>query len=147
MITLNSASSKYLLDLGLETLHEQSMEWVSDIAFWRDEVAFLYALEVKKTMRAVPVHAKDKLEHIENELIKLAGGDLDSLYDEVKAHEQFLNNLLESKREDEESYREKHVEIVQKVEAFNKRFKALKREIFDIVKLNKGVTEKTTARV
>ena len=137
MNTLKSASSNYFLDLGLETLHEQSMEWISDIAFWRDELAFLYALEVKKTLKEVPVHAKNKLAHIESELLKLSSGDIDSLYDEVVAHERFLNKLLESRKEDEASYREKHIQITNKAADFFLRFKTLKKEIFEIVKQSK----------
>jgi hypothetical protein len=136
MNTLKSASSDYLLELGLESLHEQSMEWISDIAFWRDEVAFLYALEVKKTLKEVPIHAKNKLVHIESELLKLSSGDIDNLYDEVIAHERFLNKLLESRKEDEASYREKHIQIGKKIIEFDLRFKTLKREIFEIVKQN-----------
>jgi hypothetical protein len=134
MNTLKSASGNYLLDLGLETLHEQSMEWISDIAFWRDEVAFLYALEISKTLKEVPMSAKRKLEAIENELVKVAGGDLDSLYDDVTNHERFLNKLLESKKEDEESYREKHTELAEKINYFSTHFRELKREIFEMVK-------------
>ncbi|HSY76444.1 MAG TPA: hypothetical protein VK890_06285 [Bacteroidia bacterium] len=137
MNTLKSASTDYLLESGLESLHEQSMEWISDIAFWRDELAFLYALEVKKTLKEVPVHAKNKLVYIESELLKLSSGDIDGLYDEVVAHERFLNKLLESRKEDEASYREKHIQITNKVADFFFRFKALKKEIFEIVKQNK----------
>lgn len=138
MVTLKSTAAIYLLDPGLESLHKQSVGWISDIAFWRDEAAFLYALEVKKTLKDVPVDAKNKLEKIENELVKIAGGELDKLYDEVTAHENFLNTLLESKREDEQSYRDKHLKIAEKIDIFNLRFRMLKAEIFDLVRESKG---------
>jgi hypothetical protein len=137
MNTLKPAPTDYLLESGLESLHEQSMEWISDIAFWRDELTYLYALEVKKTLKKVPIHAKNKLAHIESELLKLSSGDIDKLYDEVVIHERFLNKLLESRKEDEASYREKHIQITNKVADFFLRFKTLKREIFEIVKQNK----------
>ena len=128
-----------LLDFGLETLHEQSIEWLSDIAFWRDEVAFLYALEVKGTLKETPMNAKSRLDKIESELEQFTGGEIDSLYNEVMAHERFLDNLLSSKREDEVGYREKHLQISEKIDSFNLRFKILKREIFDIVKESNGI--------
>lgn len=137
MNTIKTVPSNHLLGLGLESLHEQSMEWISDIAFWRDEVAFLYTLEIEKTLKSVPIHAKKKISLIENELVHIAGDELDSLYDEVTAHERLLNYLLENKREDEETYREKHLTIAEKIDTFNVRFKLLKKEIFDIVKQNK----------
>lgn len=137
METLPTATTAYLLDSGIETLHSQSMEWLEDIAFWRDEAAFLYALEVSKTGKAVPVKAKGKLEKIDNTLLKMSAGELDSLYDKVEAHEKFLDRLISSKREDEESYREKHKQIGEEIIKFGQRFRALKRDIFELVKLLK----------
>lgn len=138
MVTLKSTAAIYLLHPGLETLHEQSTEWLSDIAFWRDEAAFLYALEIKKTLKSVPVKAKEAMEQAENELVRLSGGDIDKLYDEVVAHERYLSNLLESKKENEADYREKHEKIAEKVIKFEDRFKRLKKEIFEVVKQSKG---------
>jgi hypothetical protein len=137
MNILNTATAKYLLDLGLESLHEQSMEWISDIAFWRDEVSFLYALEVEKTLKEVPVSAKRKIGLVEEELVKMAGDDLDDLYTQVTTHERFLNHLLGSSKEDEETYREKHLLLAEKIDTFNVRLRLLKKEIFEIVKQNK----------
>jgi|SRR6185312_16661170 len=137
METLPASTTAYLLDSGIETLHQQSVEWLEDIAFWRDEAAFLYALEVSKTRKEVPVKTKDKLEKINNELIKVSAGELDSLYDKVEAHERFLDRLISSKREDEESFRETHKQIGEEIIKFGQRFRALKRDIFDIVKKTK----------
>ncbi|MBA3706528.1 MAG: hypothetical protein H0W84_11715 [Bacteroidetes bacterium] len=48
MELLANPKSKYLLDAGLEILHEQSIEWLNDIEFWHDEIAFFYSLVIKK---------------------------------------------------------------------------------------------------
>ena len=138
MKTLERANTAHLLETGIEALHSQSMEWLEDIAFWRDEAAFLYALEMRKTLVSVPVNAKNKIQKIEDELVKISGGDLDSLYNEVEKHESYLDEMLESKREDEEEYREKHKQIGDKVSRFEKRFRNLKKEIFDLVKEHKA---------
>lgn len=138
MKTLEKANTSHLLETGVEALHSQSIEWLEDIAFWRDEAAFLYALEMRKTLKSVPVGAKDKIQKIESELIRISGGDLDSLYNEVEAHERYLDEMLESRHEDEEEYREKHKQIADKVNRFEKRFRKLKRDIFDLVKTNKA---------
>ena len=138
MKILDKTTDDYLLETGIDALHSQSMEWLEDIAFWRDESAFLYALEMRKTLKSVPVDAKNKIRKIEDELIKISGGDLDDLYDEVEKHEQYLDRMLESKREDEEPYREKHKQIADKVNRFDKRFRNLKRAIFELVKTHKA---------
>lgn len=133
MEKLTTAKSAYLLEAGLEVLHQQSMEWLSDIAFWKDEVAFFYALVVSKTLKELPVNAKDSIAKIEGELIRMTGGELDELQQEVEMHEYYLNQMLQSKREDQEAYREKHKQMAGKFERFEKQFKVLKKDIFKLV--------------
>lgn len=135
MELLTSPKSTYLLEAGLEVLHEQSNEWLSEIAFWKDEAAFFYSLVVKKTLKSVPVNAKSNIESIEKELINITGGELDELQKEVELHEHFLSYLLESKHLNEDSYRNKHQQLILKFDQFEKRFKSLKREVFALVEL------------
>lgn len=137
MKSLAQSTTTYLLDSGVEALHQQSIEWLEDIAFWRDEAAFLYTLEMRKTYKSVPVDAKNTIQQIEDELIKISGGDLDALYDEVEKHEHYLDVMLEA-RLDTEGYRERHKAIAEKVAEFDNRFRALKKKIFDFVKANKS---------
>jgi len=61
------------------------------------------------------------------------GGELDDLKKAVQLHEKYLSILLESKREDEESYRVKHRELGLRFEQFEKRFKSLKKNVFALV--------------
>ena len=134
MERLTPATSQFLLNAGIEDLHQQSNEWLSELAFWRDEVAFLYALIVKKTLTVLPIADKDKLDLIEAELVRITGGELDDLYDEVSMHAYYLSQMIESKKEDQESYREKHFILNKKFIAFTKKFKAIKLSIFQLVK-------------
>ncbi|MBI2271118.1 MAG: hypothetical protein HYU69_12300 [Bacteroidetes bacterium] len=133
MKLLTSPTSAYLLEAGLEVLHQQSNEWRSEIAFWRDETAFFYALVVRKTGKEVPVNSKKSLELIEAELIRITGGELDELQQEVDLHEYFLSHMLQIRKEDQMDYREKHKQMAAKFDSFEKRFKALKKEIFKVV--------------
>lgn len=84
MELLTTPKTAYLLDAGLEVLHAQAIEWLSEIEFWRDESAFFYTLVVNKTLKFVPVNAKNSIEKIEKELVSITGGDLDDLQKEVE---------------------------------------------------------------
>ncbi len=130
---LTTPKATYLLEAGLEVLHSQSNEWLNEIAFWRDESAFFYTLIVKKTLKFVPVDAKDSIKRVEEELVSITGGDLDKLQKEVEQHEVFLNDLLESTYLKEGNYRERHGELTRKFYQFEKRFKDLKNDIFKLV--------------
>ena len=92
-------------------------------------------LIVKKTLNAVPINAKDTIEKIERELLSITRGELDELQQTVVQHENFLGRLLESEREDEQSYREKHKQLTLKLNLFDQRFKVLKKEVFNLIKL------------
>ncbi|MGZ4034180.1 MAG: hypothetical protein ACXVPU_08330 [Bacteroidia bacterium] len=135
MELLLSPKSAYLLDASLEVLHEQSTDWLNEIAFWRDESAFFYSLIVKKTLKSVPLSAKSQIQKIEKELLAITGGELDKLQHEVEVHEKYLNLLMESEHYDKEIYRTKHHELSLKFSQFEKRFKSLKKDIFSLVEL------------
>ena len=135
MKLLTSPKAQYLLFAGVEVLHEQSIEWLNEIAFWRDETAFLYSLLVNKTLRFVPITAKNNIERVEAELITLTGGELDDLQQAVELHEKVLNNVVSGKHTaDEQSYREQHYQLTLTFNKFETRFKFLKKEIFDLAK-------------
>ena len=138
---LTTPKATYLLEAGLEVLHSQSNEWLSELAFWRDESAFFYTLLVNKTVKFVHINAKSSIKGIEEELIRITGNDLSNLQTEVEQHEVFLTDLLESTYLKEENYRKRHEELTLKFYQFEKRFKDLKREIFQLV----GQIDKTDA--
>src|ERR1035438_7363 len=79
MELLTKSKSDYLLNGSIEILHRQSMEWLNEIDFWKDEIAFFYALTVKKTLNGFPDNLKSQENKIEKELIRISGGELDNL--------------------------------------------------------------------
>ena len=136
MKLLTTSKRSYLLDAGTEILHEQSNEWLSEIAFWYDEVAFLYSLVVKKTIKFVPLEAKGIIEKTEFELNNLTSGELDNLKLVVEKHEKLLSNIIEQRDHTiEEIYREKHYQLTREIEKMERRMKLLKKDVFNLVEL------------
>jgi nitroreductase len=58
---------------------------------------------------------------------------LDNLRKQVEKHEKILNVLLDSKRTDEEKFREQHHELETKISDLENRFKSLKKDIFKMI--------------
>src|ERR1017187_5287217 len=87
MEKLETVKPTTLLEEGLDILHRQSQEWLSDVAFWKDEVSFYYALVVRKTIHKLPSKDKDVAAKIEGDLIRITGGELDQLQQDVELHE------------------------------------------------------------
>lgn len=130
MDLITAATSEHLLATGLEQLHWESEEWISEIEFWKDETAFLYTLVISKTLRSIPVSAKELVEKIESELTSITGRDLDVLMIEVREHEKLLGQILTKERTDVESYRARHYVLSRKLMDFKKRIRELKRTVF-----------------
>jgi hypothetical protein len=135
MKLLTAPKAKYLLEGGLEVLHSQSIEWLSEVAFWRDEAAFFHELVAEKTKKPMSLKAKDSFQKIESELVKLKTGELDELEDAVEAHEVYLDKLMQNIYKDEESYREKHRALTYKFHITESQIKKLKKEVFKLSKL------------
>lgn len=130
--------SSYLLEAGIEILHEESMEWLSEITFWHEEGSFLFTLFVKNLKKQSPASPdlKEELLSIERELLHLrrSGGELDSLKHKVEQHERFLALVLENEIGSERNYRDEHRELANEFHMFEKIFKDLKKKIFGFVK-------------
>ena len=142
MNLLATKKTSYLLDMGIEILHEQSQEWLSEIAFWRDETNFFYSLIIGKTLKSIPTDVKSGVKKIENSLISITVDELDKLQEDVEKHEKFLNYIMLTKSNEEESYRQKHRELSQTITKFEKKFKSVKKEVFDLAKQIKKENKK-----
>jgi hypothetical protein len=137
MKLLTSPKTVYLLEAGLEVLHEESLEWLNEITFWRDETAFFYSLIVTRIPETL-AETKKELEKIEKELISISTDELNELENKVTEHEKLLRYLVDCREEDQSDYRQKHLELSQKIHLLEKRLKTLKKNIFGlIVKMDK----------
>lgn len=127
---METASNTALLEAPLNALHEQSIEWLEEIEFWRDEVAFFYTLIIEKTKAGLPSMKGPEARAAEKKLIHISTQSLDELKQEVTGHEKFLARIVEHANLDQKLYRDRHQQITTQFTAFEKEFRSLKREIF-----------------
>jgi len=135
MKLLSAPKAKYLLEGGLDVLHSQSIEWLSEVAFWRDEASFFHELVAEKTRKPMSSKAKDSFQKIESELVKLKTSELDELEDAVEAHEVYLDKLMQDEYKDQEPYREKHRALTFKFHIIESQIQKMKKEVFKLSKL------------
>jgi hypothetical protein len=48
---LESPKTSYLLEGSLEVLHQQTREWLSEMALWKDEIRFFRSLINKRLIK------------------------------------------------------------------------------------------------
>lgn len=129
MELLTFPKNEYLLDASLEDLHAQSQEWMKEIDFWNDEIAFFYKLLRKKEVK--DVFPARELAEIEKTLIRINSDDMLRLRDEVLNHERLLSTLIRSTSLDEEQvYREAHRRLYRDMYKLSELIRSFKKSVF-----------------
>lgn len=123
----------HLLEANLEWLHSQTVEWLREIDFWKDEATFFYNLLRRKDVNNVfPVR---ELAELETELICIAGQDIAALKTKLRQHEELLKILLaQPDGELEIKYRQRHREIMVDAITLENRIRNYKKAVFNYVK-------------
>lgn len=94
METLAYPDTKYLLDVSIDSLHAESLKWLKDIDFWKDEMSFFYKLLHKKNI--LSRFPSEQLASIDQEIIRVNSDQLDKIRKEIHDHEQSLANLVKT---------------------------------------------------
>ncbi|MEX1241084.1 MAG: hypothetical protein WEB30_15275 [Cyclobacteriaceae bacterium] len=130
MELLTHRKNDYLLDASFDTLHGESKDWLKELEFWSDEMAFFYKLLHKKGPgEAFP--AKD-LAAIEKALIRINGEVLDRVRTGVLSHERLLSSILKSTSMTEEHvYRETHRRLHAEMYNLNALIRSFKKDVFE----------------
>ncbi|QRM90812.1 hypothetical protein FG167_16705 [Lacinutrix sp. WUR7] len=133
---MNTATSnpktQYLLGAGLDVLHFESREWLETIDFWKDEIRFFNDLLKKKEGSE---KNNSEYENMLKNLDKVHADLFDDLKESVMEHEQLLSKIeLGEKGLSDYNYREKHAQLLARMNTFTKDFKTFKRIVFDYAK-------------
>lgn len=124
---------KYLSRPSWEALHQDTKEWLSDLAFWNDEINFFTKL-IKKNF--LPLMAKEGaalVNTIQNEISEIQTSELKELKDSVEAHETRLAELLKNPalhKEADERYRRQHRRLEITIRKMTLKIRGLKEQLF-----------------
>ena len=133
MKIITTPQKNHLLEQPLENLHRESLEWLDEIAFWKDEIAFLYKVIRQKTQKNPSEMKSIKMKELEKQLLHISTEDLDDLKDSIELHERYLSRLMDNIHLDESNFRFKHRRLSLKTTKFRDNFKNLKRKIFALI--------------
>jgi hypothetical protein len=133
MDRLTSSNGSYTLESGLETLHAENKNWLSNIAFWKRETDFLNTLLSKNEQFVKTDRTKKELEHFQNRLIYYRGEVLDELNHNLSEAEHKLAEVVKSEHGDEAPWRKQHAESADAVRSFEKVYNEFKTELFTFI--------------
>ncbi|TLP81738.1 hypothetical protein [Maribacter sp. ACAM166] len=130
--TTTNPKTELLLGAGLDVLHFESREWLSDIAFYKDETRFFADLLKKKKTKDAAQSAYSKI--LEN-LDEVHAELFDYLADDIVAHEKLLSRLEKGEKGlADGDYRDKHRELKKRMETFTSAFREFKKMVFGYAK-------------
>ena len=129
---IENPKANLLLDAGLDMLHQESLEWINMIAFWKDEIPYL-----QKLMRKVGPIEEDQLHQLEilSGLTKINDYIFDQLQGQIGEHEKMLSQLYQrAKGIADDYYRVTHNDIKRQVNLVEKELHLLKHLVFKFSK-------------
>tara|TARA_R110000744_G_scaffold379259_1_gene496873 strand:- start:960 stop:1361 length:402 start_codon:yes stop_codon:yes gene_type:complete len=122
-------SALLLLGASLEMLHQESIEWLETIAFWKDETKFFANLLKNKDSKS-----SEFAKMLEN-LNKIHENLFDYLEDDIVLHEKLLSRLHKGEKGlSDWDYREKHRSLGERIDLFTNDFREFKKMVFGYVK-------------
>jgi hypothetical protein len=134
MKQISHSQKNYLIEAPLEVLHEQSMEWLEEIEFWKDEIAFFYKL-LGLEAKTNPASLKsENAKIVETQIIHISAQELDELKTETESHEKFLSRIMDDPKLNDQLYKNRHRIIFEKYTSLERRIKELKQKLFQLVK-------------
>ncbi|WGD34264.1 hypothetical protein [Olleya sp. YS] len=118
-----------------DRMHDMSKNWLSDLSFIKDEQLFLEDLITNYTQKIIDSDALDRAQNVATALQRTKRGN-QKLLTALKKHENELQIMVDGKDEleKENKYKSDHQEFTKTISSFYFDYKAVKFEIFELVK-------------
>lgn len=133
MISITGVTGKYILQPGLMSMHQQSLEWLSAAEFWKHELRFFQKLLESNSPKATTVNFKKEMDHLQSIITYYGGEVVDLLKKKVRVHEGDLAIMLQAMNESETKYFKEHETIMNELISFSKSYDQFRRELFTFV--------------
>ncbi|MFA5297950.1 MAG: hypothetical protein WC389_07055 [Lutibacter sp.] len=116
-----------------EELHHDSKNWISEIHLIKDEIQFLEHLLSANYIDVLAIGLHKKIEeNVKQIAVQKNAGN--TLLDHISHQEKNLSEFLKNESvTDNVNYRENHKKIEKEVNAYVKKYKDIKQQIFKIV--------------
>ena len=125
---------RYIEWISPEDMHTETMQWLSELKFVRDEQLFLNSLVKHYTIELVDGKFYDESKEIVG-LILDAENEIKVLMKKIQAHENQLDIMVDDidQPKMEQAYKETHKELVTTMQQYLENYRELKRRLFALV--------------
>ncbi|WP_347925540.1 hypothetical protein [Pontimicrobium sp. SW4] len=129
-------NTKYVEWLNAETMYKNSIEWLSDLEFMKDEQLFFDDLIKSYTLQLIDSKYFKKSKKIIDTLSKLqTKTDLFIKY--VKNHKNDLKIMVDgiNQPKEEADYKNEHRRLIVEINNFVKEYREVKTNLFSVIKI------------
>ena len=124
----------FLAERSIEDLHYSSRQWLFNIEFWRQELAFFQTLLDQNADKANSVDQKKQIDHFQHLITYYQGELLDEYHQKTRRHEKSMRAMLDGKAANVESaFREKHNILFDQIVSFDNQFKQHKLDFYEFI--------------
>lgn len=126
---------KYEAWLSTETMHNNSLKWLSELRFIKDEQLFFDDLVKSYTLQLIESKHFTKSKAI-IELLSALQKETNALINTIINHEKGIKIMVDgiNQIEEENRYKTEHGKLIIKVSNFLQRYRSLKSQLFALIK-------------
>jgi hypothetical protein len=130
MISITGVTGKYIVQPGLVSMHQQSLDWLSASALWKQELRFFQKLLDKNSVKASSTELKKEMDHFQNIITYYGGEVVDALRKKIREHEGDLAHMLQTMNESNTRYFKDHETVMDELITFSKSYDEFRQEFF-----------------
>jgi hypothetical protein len=117
MISVCSITGKYVLQPALLGKHRKTLEWLSEVIFWKVELAFFQKLLDQNASKFSTSDEKKQIDHFQNIIISYKGEPIDLFASRLRLHEKKLAGALLTQDEMKVGYFKEHDDLMNELES------------------------------
>ena len=133
-MNIKDKTHRYIQWISPDEMHSETVEWMSELKFVRDEQQFLNSLVKHYTLQLVDGDNYGKSKEIVGAILD-AENELQRLIKEVQLHENQLEILVDDVDQPrmEQAYKETHGELIGKMHHYLEEYRGLKKRLFNLI--------------
>lgn len=135
MISVTGATGNYILQPGLVTMHQESLNWLSTTELWKRELSFFQKLLDTYAGNFTAIEPKKQISHYQSLITYYKGEVVDMLKKKIREHESKLAHMLREMNESDVDYIHEHNGVIDEFTQFNKVYTDFKNSFFEFIEL------------
>ena len=133
MVSPSVSTNRYILQPALIQKHKDSIDWLSSVAFWKDELSFFSKVLGDHSTDHQNINFKMQLDHFEHLINYYRFEVTEQLREKLIAHEMHLARMLRNHDESDLIYFREHDAVMDALRSFQTSMDELKLNFIQFI--------------